>query len=75
MRGSGALRCGCRCLSSVPGLAWVLSCTLFSLPKEEPAMMTVAEAIAEYTRMLDLLDSEPTYNKGGLNLSMQHHLK
>jgi hypothetical protein len=25
-------------------------------------MMTVAEAIAEYTRMLDLLDSEPTYN-------------
>ena len=26
-------------------------------------MMTVAEAIAEYTRMLDLLDSEPTYNK------------
>jgi hypothetical protein len=38
-------------------------------------MMTVAEAIAEYTRMLDLLDSEPTYNKGGLTLSMQHHLK
>jgi hypothetical protein len=26
-------------------------------------MMTVAEAIAEYARMLDLLDSEPTYNK------------